>query len=165
MNDFPVQVCVGIGSNLGDRFRYLQSAMEWLGRLPFSSLLDCSGVYETDAVGPIPQGPYLNAAVLLETRLTPAKLLTELLGIEQAHGRQRVERWGPRTLDLDLLLYGDRRIASPDLKVPHPLLAERWFVLRPLCDLVPQWKHAESGRSMAELLEQCPGPPGRRVRG
>ena len=111
---------VALGSNLGDRRSHLEAALEALRRTPGIRILAASALYETEPVGP-PQGRYLNAAVRLRTRLTPRQLLTRLLAMEDAAGRRRgPERNAPRTLDLDLLLYGDRRIDEPDLVVPHP---------------------------------------------
>ncbi|MCS6869139.1 2-amino-4-hydroxy-6-hydroxymethyldihydropteridine diphosphokinase [Thermus sp.] len=142
---------VALGGNLGDRAAYLLQALSRLSRLPETRLLRLSPVYETDPVGP-PQPPYLNLVAELETRLPPRALLEALLGIEQALGRVRREPWGPRTVDLDLLLYGDRVLKEEGLEVPHPRLHQRAFVLVPLCDLVPQGRHPVLGRTFAELL-------------
>ncbi|AEV17001.1 MAG: 2-amino-4-hydroxy-6-hydroxymethyldihydropteridine diphosphokinase [Thermus sp.] len=142
---------VALGGNLGDRAAYLLQALSRLSRLPETQLLRLSPVYETDPVGP-PQPPYLNLVAELETRLPPRALLEALLGIEQALGRVRREPWGPRTVDLDLLLYGDRVLKEEGLEVPHPRLHQRAFVLVPLCDLVPQGRHPVLGRTFAELL-------------
>ena len=142
---------VGLGSNLGDRAAYLLLGLSALSRLPETRLLRLSPVYETDPVGP-PQPPYLNMVAELETELSPKGLLAEMLGIEKALGRERRERWGPRTLDLDLLLYGDLVLEEEGLSVPHPRLHERAFVLVPLLDLLPEGRHPLLGQSFAELL-------------
>ena len=142
---------VGLGSNLGDRAAYLLLGLSALSRLPKTHLLRLSPVYETDPVGP-PQPPYLNMVAELETELSPKGLLAEMLGIEKALGRERRERWGPRTLDLDLLLYGDLVLEEAGLSVPHPRLHERAFVLVPLLDLLPEGRHPLLGQSFAELL-------------
>lgn len=142
---------VGLGSNLGDRAAYLLLGLSALSRLPETRLLRLSPVYETDPVGP-PQPPYLNMVAELETALSPKGLLAEMLGIEKALGRERRERWGPRTLDLDLLLYGDLVLEEAGLSVPHPRLHERAFVLVPLLDLLPEGRHPLLGQSFAELL-------------
>ena len=142
---------VGLGSNLGDRAAYLLLGLSALSRLPKTHLLRLSPVYETDPVGP-PQPPYLNMVAELETALSPTGLLAEMLRIEKALGRERRERWGPRTLDLDLLLYGDLVLEEEGLSVPHPRLHERAFVLVPLLDLLPEGRHPLLGQSFAELL-------------
>ncbi|MEN2981640.1 MAG: 2-amino-4-hydroxy-6-hydroxymethyldihydropteridine diphosphokinase [Thermus sp.] len=142
---------VALGGNLGDRAAYLLQALSRLSRLPETRLLRLSPVYETDPVGP-PQPPYLNLVAELDTRLPPRALLEALLGIEQALGRVRREPWGPRTVDLDLLLYGNLVLKEEGLEVPHPRLHQRAFVLVPLCDLVPQGRHPVLGRTFAELL-------------
>ena len=142
---------VGLGSNLGDRAAYLLLGLSALSRLPKTHLLRLSPVYETDPVGP-PQPPYLNMVAELETELSPTGLLAEMLRVEKALGRERRERWGPRTLDLDLLLYGDLVLEEEGLSVPHPRLHERAFVLVPLLDLLPEGRHPLLGQSFAELL-------------
>ncbi|ALJ90130.1 2-amino-4-hydroxy-6-hydroxymethyldihydropteridine diphosphokinase [Thermus aquaticus] len=142
---------VGLGSNLGDRAAYLLLGLSALSRLPETRLLRLSPVYETDPVGP-PQPPYLNMVAELETALSPKGLLAEMLRVEKALGRERRERWGPRTLDLDLLLYGDLVLEEAGLSVPHPRLHERAFVLVPLLDLLPEGRHPLLGQSFAELL-------------
>jgi 2-amino-4-hydroxy-6-hydroxymethyldihydropteridine diphosphokinase len=146
-----VRAYVGLGSNLGDRAAYLLLGLSALSRLPETRLLRLSPVYETDPVGP-PQPPYLNMVAELETELSPTGLLAEMLRIEKALGRERRERWGPRTLDLDLLLYGDLVLEEAGLSVPHPRLHERAFVLVPLLDLLPEGRHPLLGQSFAELL-------------
>jgi 2-amino-4-hydroxy-6-hydroxymethyldihydropteridine diphosphokinase len=146
-----VRAYVGLGSNLGDRAAYLLLGLSALSRLPKTHLLRLSPVYETDPVGP-PQPPYLNMVAELETELSPTGLLAEMLRIEKALGRERRERWGPRTLDLDLLLYGDLVLEEEGLSVPHPRLHERAFVLVPLLDLLPEGRHPLLGQSFAELL-------------
>ena len=127
---------IGLGANLGDPGAALREAIEALAGLPDSTLRTRSSFYRTapiDAVGP----DFLNAVVHLETRLAPHALLAALQRIEQVHGRQRPYRNAPRTLDLDLLLYGDQTIDTPTLTVPHPRLHERAFVLRPLAEIAP----------------------------
>ena len=142
---------VGLGSNLGDRSAHLLLGLSALSRLPQTHLLRLSPVYETEPVGP-PQPPYLNLVAELETGLAPRALLLEMLRIERALGRERRERWGPRTLDLDLLLYGDLVLEEEGLTVPHPRLHERAFVLVPLLDLLPEGRHPLLGQSFRELL-------------
>ena len=123
---------VGIGSNLGDREENLRRAVELLAAEEGIDVGAVSEIRETEPVGPVEQGPFLNGAVQIETELGPRELLDRLLEVEQRLGRVRDERWGPRTIDLDLLLYGDLYVDQPGLTVPHPRLAERLFVLEPL---------------------------------
>jgi 2-amino-4-hydroxy-6-hydroxymethyldihydropteridine diphosphokinase len=126
---------VALGSNLGDREAHLAFARARLGRLPESRVLAVSRVEETPAIGPGAQGPYLNQMVLLETGLEPAALLASCRAIEDARGRERRERWGPRTLDLDIVRFGARTVREPGLVVPHPELARRDFWQRELAEL------------------------------
>jgi 2-amino-4-hydroxy-6-hydroxymethyldihydropteridine diphosphokinase len=140
---------VGLGANLGDRRQTLRSAMG--GLAGSGTLLAVSDLYETAAVGP-PQPDYLNAAVLLESVLTPGRLLLELLAVERAHGRVRAERWGPRTLDLDLLHSPGLVVVEPDLTLPHPELARRAFALLPLLDVLPDARDALSGAAYADIV-------------
>jgi 2-amino-4-hydroxy-6-hydroxymethyldihydropteridine diphosphokinase len=129
-------VFVGIGSNVGDREAYVRRALELLAAEPGIDVEQISQIRETDPVGVVDQPRFLNAAARVATDLAPRALLDRLLGIEQALGRVRSgERYGPRTIDLDLLLYGDRVVDEPGLHVPHPRLAERRFVLEPLAEL------------------------------
>jgi 2-amino-4-hydroxy-6-hydroxymethyldihydropteridine diphosphokinase len=128
---------VGIGSNLGDREGNLRRAVELLSAEDGIDVVAVSEIRETDPVGPVEQGPFLNAAIRIKTDLGPRELLERLLAVEQRLGRVRRERWGPRTIDLDLLLYGDEVVDEPGLTVPHPRLHERRFALEPLADLAP----------------------------
>jgi 2-amino-4-hydroxy-6-hydroxymethyldihydropteridine diphosphokinase len=128
---------IGIGSNLGDREANLGQAIELLSAEDGIEVVAVSGIRETDPVGPVEQGPFLNGAVKLDTSLGPRELLDRLLSLENRLGRVRSERWGPRTIDLDLLLYGGERVDEPGLTVPHPRLHERRFALEPLLDLDP----------------------------
>jgi 2-amino-4-hydroxy-6-hydroxymethyldihydropteridine diphosphokinase len=128
------QVFVALGSNLGDRAGYLAEARKAISGLPGTKILGESTVEETAPIGP-PQGAYLNQMVALETQLTPHELLSRLQAIEHAAGRVRTERWGPRTLDLDIVQFGDRTIRDPDLVVPHPELPHRDFWQRELAEL------------------------------
>jgi 2-amino-4-hydroxy-6-hydroxymethyldihydropteridine diphosphokinase len=125
---------VALGSNLGDRLGYLRRAVGALRAAGGIEVAGVSSVYETDPVGP-PQPEYLNAVVRIETELVPHDLLRALKGIERELGRTPSERWGPREIDLDLLLYGEERLDTDELVVPHPRMAERAFVLVPLGEL------------------------------
>lgn len=133
----PARAVVGLGSNLGDRKATLTAAVGAIAALPGTRVLATSAFRETAPVGPVPQGDFVNAAVLVETRLPPRALLDALLAIEAEHGRVREVRWGPRTLDLDLLLFGDEIVDEPGLTVPHPELARRAFALEPLLEVWP----------------------------
>ena len=131
--DGSTRAFLGLGSNLGDRRRHLNEAVQSL-----AGLVAVSQVYETDPVGGPPgQSPYYNCVVQLETQLSPRQLLGVCHRLESAAGRIRNERWGPRTLDVDLLLVGDLQVADPDLILPHPRMWERRFVLAPLAELDP----------------------------
>jgi 2-amino-4-hydroxy-6-hydroxymethyldihydropteridine diphosphokinase len=130
-----VRAAIALGSNLGDRLRQLRAGLDGLQRL--GTVVAVSSLYETEPVGGPVQGRYLNAAVLLETRLEPDDLLAGLQKIEGERDRTREVRWGPRTLDLDLITYDDRQIVRPELEVPHPRAHERRFVLAPLLDVAP----------------------------
>lgn len=141
---------IGLGSNLGDRAGHLRRALEKLAATDRIEVRAVSPVIETEPQGPPGQGRYLNAAACLTTTLAPRALLEVLLAIEHAHGRRREGelRLGPRTLDLDLLLYGDRIIDEPGLTVPHPRLHERLFVLDPLAAIAPQTRHPGLGETI-----------------
>lgn len=133
-----IRTFVGLGANLGDPASQLRSAAAALAELPKTCIVACSSLWRTPAWGPVPQPDYLNAVIALDTDLAPGVLLSELLRIEREHGRVRnEERYGPRTLDLDLLLYGDACIDEPGLQVPHPQLARRAFVMLPLVEIAP----------------------------
>jgi 2-amino-4-hydroxy-6-hydroxymethyldihydropteridine diphosphokinase len=129
----PRRVLLGLGSNLGDRRRTLREAIESL-----PGVVAVSGLYETDPVGgPSGQGPYLNLVVAIESDASPRQLLGMCHRIESAAGRVRVERWGPRTLDIDILWIDGETIDEPDLSVPHPRMFQRRFVVVPLHDVAP----------------------------
>jgi 2-amino-4-hydroxy-6-hydroxymethyldihydropteridine diphosphokinase len=143
---------VGVGTNLGDRAAMVRAAVERLRAEPGVEVVAVSSVRETDPVGILDQPPFLNAAVRVETDLSARELLDRLLGIERRLGRTREgPRFGPRTIDLDLLVYGDARIEEPGLEVPHPRLHERLFALEPLADLDPDLVVPGRGR-LAELV-------------
>ena len=129
------RVFVALGSNVGDRAGHLAAAREALGRLPATRLVAASAVEETAPLGGMAQPPYLNQMVLLYTELEPRALLAALQAIERARGRVRTARWGPRTLDLDIVAYGDRQVRDPDLVIPHPELPRREFWQRELSEL------------------------------
>jgi 2-amino-4-hydroxy-6-hydroxymethyldihydropteridine diphosphokinase len=149
----PITAYVGLGSNLGDRTGHVAEAVERLRRTAGVRVSPLSSLLENPAVGgPAGSPPFLNAAVELRTTLSPHELLRELQAIEAALGRVRLERWGPRTIDLDLLLYGDRAVESAELTVPHPLMHGRRFVLQPLAEIAPAAVHPTLGTTVADLL-------------
>ncbi|WP_017916970.1 2-amino-4-hydroxy-6-hydroxymethyldihydropteridine diphosphokinase [Xanthomonas sacchari] len=133
----PVQACIGLGGNLGDAQATLRAALAALDTLPQTRLLRASQLYRSPAWGREDQPDFINAAALVTTTLPAPDLLQALLDLEHRHGRQRLpgERWGPRTLDLDLLLYAEAVIDLPGLQVPHPFLHQRAFVLLPLAEI------------------------------
>lgn len=141
---------IGLGANLGAAEATLQSAVAALRALPDTRLDGLSSLYRSAPLGPAGQDDYLNAVARLQTTLAPHALLQALQGIEEGHGRVRLERWGPRTLDLDLLLYGNDRIASRDLSVPHPEISNRNFVVVPLLEIVPTTRLPDGSR-LADL--------------
>lgn len=145
------QCFIGLGSNLNDPIEQLDQAVTALQGAHGISLLAVSGYYETAPMGGPEQPHFVNAVVECSTDLTPLVLLQRLQAIENRQGRTRTEHWGPRTLDLDLLLYGDEEIATETLTVPHPRLTERAFVLVPLADLAPDL--IVSGRPLTSWLE------------
>ncbi len=150
----PVSVFIALGSNLGDRAAHLRSALAALARTPEIQLVRVSEFLENPAVGSAAPAPdFLNAAAELATTLSAAALLDQLLRIERDLGRIRRQRWEPRIIDLDLLLYGDEIHSTQHLMIPHPLMHERRFVLQPLAEIAPQVIHPILQMSIAGLLE------------
>ncbi len=163
-----VSAFVALGSNLGQRECHLRRAREELAATPGIEVCGVSRMYQTQPVGPVPQGPYLNAVLWLSARLSARTLLARMLEIEVAEGRRRGAdevRWGPRTLDLDLLLFGRECISEAGLEVPHPRLHERAFVLEPLCELAGDATHPRLGGLLREYAERCRDPERVRVWG
>lgn len=149
---------LGIGSNVGNRAANIALAVTQLRLTPGIRSVRLSPIYETDPVGPIAQECYLNAVAELDTTLPPQALGAALQCIEIAAGREPLmvrQKWGPRVLDLDLLLYDQLVLDTPDLIVPHPRMHERWFVLKPLADLAPDIVHPVLGVTIHDLLTSC----------
>jgi 2-amino-4-hydroxy-6-hydroxymethyldihydropteridine diphosphokinase len=146
---------IGIGSNLGDSAARVRAAFDALANLRESQLVARSRLYRTRPFGPVQQGDFINAVAGVLTQLSAAQVLEQIRAMEAAAGRVRTERLGPRTLDLDLLVFGAERIDTPELSVPHPGIAERGFVLRPLADIAPTLQVPGVGL-VEDLLRQLP---------
>lgn len=149
------RIYIGMGSNLAAPAEQLRSAAQALAQLPRSQWVGVSSFYQSDSLLP-GQPRYTNAVAALDSRLAPLELLDALQAIENNQGRERLERWGPRTLDLDIILFGDRLIDEPRLKVPHYHLHARAFVLYPLAELAPIDLQLADGRTLRDLLDACP---------
>lgn len=161
MNATSIRCLIALGSNLGDRLENLRVGIDRLAAADGVVVETVSKLYETAPVGgPDEQGPYLNAALVATTTLDAAELLALMHQIEALRERERTIHWGPRTLDLDLLVYGDLVSDVPSLQVPHPRQHERRFVLVPACDVAPDLVHPVLGRTMRELLAELPVEPG-----
>lgn len=151
----PSEACaaIALGSNLGDSLTILESAIATLDQTPGIAVKATSSWYQTKPIGP-PQPDYINGCALLETTLSPHDLLIALLNTEKKFGRERHERWGARTLDLDLLLFDDVVLYTNDLQLPHPRMIERGFVLIPFAEIAPDWIEPVSGLAIAQLLQR-----------
>ena len=149
------RIYIGMGSNLAAPAQQLRSAVEALARLPGTTVAGVSAFYQSESLLP-GQPRYTNAVAALDSNLAPLALLDALQAIENDQGRERLERWGPRTLDLDILLFGDRLIDEPRLKVPHYQMHLRAFVLYPLAELAPVALQLPNGQTLSELLAACP---------
>lgn len=150
------RVYIGLGSNLATPLAQLRSALTALTALPQTQLVAQSSFYASDPLGPADQPRYVNAVAALDTELSPLALLDALQTIELEQGRTRkAERWGPRTLDLDILLFGERQLDKPRLTVPHYHMHARAFVLYPLAEIAPDLQLPD-GRALTELLDACP---------
>jgi 2-amino-4-hydroxy-6-hydroxymethyldihydropteridine diphosphokinase len=145
---------IAVGANLGDRVRTISKALALLRQHPEVRVVRFSKLTETSPVGGSPDQPkYLNGAALLHTTLTPDELLKLMLETESRLGRTRTEKWGPRTIDLDLLLYGDCVIDEPHLKVPHPLMHQRIFIMGPLAEIAPEVVHPVLKLTAREIMD------------
>ena len=155
----PHRAAIALGSNLtsavGDPEDTLIAAIDAIDSIPATTVEAESSMYQTAAVGP-PQPDYVNACVIVSTMATAPQLMQTLLNIEQQFDRVRTERWGPRTFDLDLLLFDDVVLNDPLVQIPHPRMAERAFVLMPLAEIVPQWVHPVLGETIQVLAQKVP---------
>lgn len=149
---------LGLGSNLGNRLAFLRGGRDTLLNQSGVELVKSSGVYETDAVGGPPDNPlFLNTVLQIQTSLDPHQLLTACLAVEDEFGRSRPVRWAPRTLDIDILFYADQVICEEHLTLPHPRLQERAFVLAPLMEIAPDFRHPLLDKTITELAASCAG--------
>jgi len=145
-------VLIAFGGNLGDVLSNFRSARHSVSQLARTHLTDSSLLYRTPPLGPAGQPDYFNAMIAAESELEPLDLLTAIQIIETQHGRIRAERWGPRTLDLDIIAIDSLMIDGDRLSIPHPQMHHRQFVLRPLCDIAPNWQHPGLNRTASQLL-------------
>jgi 2-amino-4-hydroxy-6-hydroxymethyldihydropteridine diphosphokinase len=140
-----------LGSNLGDRARYLHYSKDLLEKR-CGKIVAASAVHETEAWGKKDQDPFLNQALMVDSALSPAVFLREIQEIENSLGRRREEKWGPRTIDIDILFISSEIIAEEQLKVPHPLLHQRSFALEPVAEILPEWEHPLLGKTIREMI-------------
>lgn len=150
----PSLSAIALGSNMGESLAILEGAIKSLEKTPGITIKAKSSWYRTAPVGGPSQPDYLNGAAILEVQLSPQKLLETLLNIEQEFGRVRQEHWGPRTLDLDVLLFDDLILETPDLQIPHPRMTQRAFVLVPLAEIAPDWIEPVSQEPISQLLQK-----------
>jgi len=147
-------VVILLGSNLGNRQEFMQKAIQHLS-VEVGRIVTNSSYYETKAWGNEAQPDFLNQVLICETELDAIDVLAHCLAIEKKLGRDRLEKWGSRTIDIDILYFGNEIIAAPDLKIPHPFLHERRFTLVPLCEVLPDFVHPVFNFSNKQLLERC----------
>lgn len=148
-------VYIGLGSNLENPLQQIKTAINDLQSLAGVTIISVSSLYQSPPMGPADQPDYINAVLSLETSLSPHQLLDTLQSVEQLHGRERKRHWGERTLDLDILLYGEQRIDDERLKIPHPGMHERAFVLFPLAEIAPEIEIPGLG-PLQQILPSCP---------
>jgi 2-amino-4-hydroxy-6-hydroxymethyldihydropteridine diphosphokinase len=168
MSDEPISllagdmlVYIGLGSNLGDGIRNCRRAIEAIKSDPRNRLVQGSPFYRTDPVGKKDQNWFINGVIAVETSMAPGEFMEFLLSVENEMGRIREERWGPRIIDLDILFYGDQVLSEGGLRIPHPRLHERRFVLAPLKDIAPDWVHPVFHKTVSQILAEL--EPGEKV--
>jgi 2-amino-4-hydroxy-6-hydroxymethyldihydropteridine diphosphokinase len=147
------QCAIAFGSNLGDSLTIIENAINELKEISELTFVSCSSLYKTKPIGP-PQPDYINGCAIFNVKLKPEVLLTKLLEIEQKFGRTREIYWGPRTLDLDIILYDNLILETPSLQIPHPRMRERAFVLVPLAEIAPNWLDPVTKLNITQLLEK-----------
>jgi 2-amino-4-hydroxy-6-hydroxymethyldihydropteridine diphosphokinase len=148
-----VKSFLGIGSNLGDRERNIRRAVDEVASLPFTKLITVSSLYDSEPVGDVEQANFVNAVALIDTELQPTRLLWNLMLIEKRMGRVRTVRWGPRPIDLDIIIYGKSIVQEDGLSIPHPEMEKRAFVLIPLLEIDPELVHPRSQEPLRKLLK------------
>ena len=146
-------VFLGLGSNLGDRVETIRKTKEMVSSIPGVSLVSSSSLYETEPVGISDQPMFVNAVLEIEADLSPRELFLKLKDIEAKLGRRKTVRWGPRIIDIDILLFGDRIVEERDLTIPHPEMTKRGFVLVPLCEIAPEIKHPRLKKTIREIAD------------
>lgn len=148
-------VALGLGGNMGNRMAYIGKAQMLLSQ-QVGEITRCSSLYQTAAWGNTNQPHFLNQAILLKTPFTPQMVLQKCLAIEKQLGRHREIKWGPRSIDIDILLYNNAQTTAHNLQIPHPFLQERRFVLQPLCEIIPNYRHPILHKTLKQLLVNCP---------
>jgi 2-amino-4-hydroxy-6-hydroxymethyldihydropteridine diphosphokinase len=155
MNDFSVKAFLSLGSNEGNSHAHLENALQEIRQLEKTEVISVSNLYKTAAWGKTDQADFLNIAVEVNTFMNAENLLKNLIRIEEKSGRRRTEKWGPRTIDIDILLYGNEISNSKNLVLPHPEMHKRKFVLVPMIDLAPEMIHPVLKKSIKQLLVDC----------
>jgi 2-amino-4-hydroxy-6-hydroxymethyldihydropteridine diphosphokinase len=150
-------VFLGLGSNIGDRLEFLRAGMKRIRAIDMLEVVTCSSVYETEPVGQKNQGTFLNAVVKCRSECDPRNLMPILMEVERMAGRKKRERWGPRELDIDILYCGDMVVTSRVVRIPHPEIPHRRFVLAPLAEIAPDFPDPLRGSRVKDLLRRCPG--------
>jgi 2-amino-4-hydroxy-6-hydroxymethyldihydropteridine diphosphokinase len=151
----PDRIFISLGSNLGQREQHLAQARQQISR-EIGPIVTSSSLYETAAWGKLNQPAFINQVLEIQTLIQPEDLLNKIMELEQAQGRVRHERWGARTIDIDILFYGDKQINTSALTIPHPQLQSRMFVLAPLGEIAPDFMHPVLQKTISQLLDECP---------